>query len=106
VVVVVVAGVWSAAGQLMLGWTEFVQQWELQFPAWPPAYSQQLQEVLGTYTASLMGAAMAAARADADEFMRSTCCACAYACACACACAVVRVRVRVRGEQTFQDRGS
>ena len=68
VVVVVVAGVWSAAVQLMLGWAEFVQQWELQFPAWPPAYSQQLQEVLGTYTASLMGAAMAAARADADAY--------------------------------------
>jgi hypothetical protein len=45
-------GVWLAVVQFMLGWAEFLQQWELQFPAWPPAYSQQLQEVLGTHTAS------------------------------------------------------
>lgn len=38
---------WQAATpHFMLGWAEFLQQWELQFPAWPPAYSQQLQEVL------------------------------------------------------------
>jgi hypothetical protein len=33
--------------QFMMSWADFMQQWEVQFPAWPATYSQHLQEVLG-----------------------------------------------------------
>lgn len=31
-----------------MGWAEFILQWELQFPSWPAAFTQSLQEVIGT----------------------------------------------------------